>query len=1148
MNDAGVKKKPSDVKILVCCHKSTSRLKDPTFPAILLGSYYAEDKLKEEYADEFFDSMGENIAKLHPYCAELTAIYWAWKNYDKLENPKYIGLFHYRRYFNFKNDCPDPDLWKDAFFDFSDETRQRFGWDEETIYNFCNGHDMVLPRTEEILDPNDWATPATLETHYAHGHHIEDFDMAMDLVKKVHPDYADAVERTRNLHQGHFCNMFIMRKELFFDYAKWLFDIILPLSEKLNLNDSKYNGAQKRVLGFLGERLFNVWIQYQKVEKKADVLQVQRLMGYLSPAEQSQFVDTYGIDVYNIAYRESKLNAQLPDCDPIDVGNAILYPSRLQIKPDVSVLVAVYNVGPFIRECVESLINQTHENCEFIFVDNCSTDESMNILQYYYRHDPRIVLIQHKKNSGLATSRNTAMRFAKGKYIAFVDGDDVCDAKMYEKLYKKAENLEADIVACSAMAFVDSPSRSYLYRPLEWYGNSDKLLPLSLRPQLLMEPAAWGKLFRASYIKGLDYFEFREKTIAWEDVPAMTSAFIQTDRIATVREGLYYYRQRSSGNLSNNMNHHHVDDFVSGVRMQEKILKEHNYTDFGVLSNVEVFKLLFFEHVQNKICAHDLPYLFHHAAGLFEKKNKKYLEAEFQKSSRRKWMYRLICTHSLVLYILARLLFRFLKGTKKFLQHVFDIHGENGYRVFKIGPFKFRQFRKKAAESSIQWYQQKFEESQSLLWNRNKTCVDLQKKVDTLNRQFEETKKAKAALHGKIQNNYIEIKRLKGEIAEQKKVIDLLTVEKKTALQEKSALLEETERLKTDLQSKQKLYEQTQKSFEEKEEQYQNLNNLFSKLKQETDGFYRAVWTTGWVDVWKEYYLSNHDKIEEKTKKLLAGMDEKSTEWVKLLCYRNFELLPMQKDSALFLYNHWKIYTKEELEGAKKRMNESEFRERYKIPNDVYLEVPVFKYDCGLKCLPEKITASIKGRDIIDGGAYWGDSALVLNGYAPRKIISFEPQPDTYKKLQKVIADNGLSNVVTVHACIGDRNGETILYTEGMVSGSSVRDIQPVLNNQGKATYTVEMVDIDTYVKQNDLNVGFIKLDIEGSESAAIRGALETIKKNRPILSVAVYHDPKDLFDIKPLIEEMGLGYKFMVRKLVYDDLVTEFNLLAYTE
>lgn len=71
----------SSLKILVCCHKATPRIQDDdVFAPILLGSQFASDKLKEEFRDDYWDCKGKNIGRLHPYCAELTAIYWAWKH------------------------------------------------------------------------------------------------------------------------------------------------------------------------------------------------------------------------------------------------------------------------------------------------------------------------------------------------------------------------------------------------------------------------------------------------------------------------------------------------------------------------------------------------------------------------------------------------------------------------------------------------------------------------------------------------------------------------------------------------------------------------------------------------------------------------------------------------------------------------------------------------------------------------------------------------------------------------------------------------------------------------------------------------------------------------------------------------------------
>lgn len=1153
----------SNVKILVCCHKKTERIHDDVFPAILLGSDFADDALKAEFADSYWDNMGENIAQLHPYCAELTAIYWMWKNYEKLGNPEYVGLFHYRRFFNFEAELQEPDLWKCAFFDFDERTRNRYGWYEDTIEAFCQGYDLILPKQEQILDPHDWKTPASLETHYKHAHYPEDFDLALKLIREKYPEYTEAVERASSSQYGHFCNMFVMTKEMFFDYAQWLFGIILPLEKLLPVTDTKYDkNGQKRVLGFLGERLFNIWINQQKHKADVKIRETQRLTGYLSMDEQNHFSSTYGLAEFKRVYRRSKTPV-IKDENAVETEKAIIHLARTSQAPAVSILVPVYNVEPYLSECIESLIHQTLEDIEIIFVNNQSTDGSLEILMSYYQQDPRIAVIEHKKNEGLPGSRNTALQFVRGKYFTYVDSDDICDLTMVEKLYSKAETLQADIVTCSVIGFFDTLENQYLHRPLEWFDNSDRLLPLAKRPQQLMEPAAWCKLFRTSYIQGLDYFEFRYGVIAWEDVPAITSAFIQTDKIATVQEALYFYRQRRAGNLSNGMTSRHIKDFITGVKHQQDILEKHHYHNEDVTSYLEEFKYLYTEWMLMKLRAKDIPYLFHHAGNILKHQDRKYLNRLFCYYPQRKYVYFCLMLRSSFLYLLGRTGYRMGKRIKSGLRRILAIQRDGCYRTFKIGPFRFKQFRKKYSNETIAWLTSRVQDYQAAAGAVNNQIGKLQKEKSALEqakRLLEDSQEKLLADNTALQEQFSQLKEAHTSLLDQNSLLSKenaqLSVRSEAAEKNSELLSHLNEVLDSSnrvLQQYNATLEKTNSelhsSVDAQSQQIASLSSVVETYQKETAGFYRAVWTTGWIGIWKQYYYENFKQIPQKLERLKLHLDEQSQAMADRLCYRNFVLLPKQEEAALFLYDHWHIYTAEELEGAKQPLEEAELRKQFCLADDVLLETPVFRFHCGLKLLPQEALRQIAGRDVIDGGAYWGDSALVLQDYSPRGIYAFEPQPDNYAKLLDTIKNNHMEDEVhPVQYGVGLCSEARKLYTNGMLSGSSLTNVTPVSKQEETVVNDIQVRSIDDFVEEHNLDVGLIKLDVEGNEFAAIQGAVKTIRKHRPVLSIAIYHNPNDFFEIKPYIESLNLGYRFMVRKLVYHDLVTEVVLLGYSD
>lgn len=113
----------------------------------------------------------------------------------------------------------------------------------------------------------------------------------------------------------------------------------------------------------------------------------------------------------------------------------------------VSVIIPVYNCEKYIGECIESLINQTLKECEFIFVNDGSSDKSKEIIKGYAKGDSRIKLI-NQKNSGVSVARNVGLKNAIGEYIGFVDGDDYVEVDYYEKLYNTAKSNFCEIVIC----------------------------------------------------------------------------------------------------------------------------------------------------------------------------------------------------------------------------------------------------------------------------------------------------------------------------------------------------------------------------------------------------------------------------------------------------------------------------------------------------------------------------------------------------------------------------------------------------------------------------------------------------------------------------------------------------------------------------
>lgn len=124
--------------------------------------------------------------------------------------------------------------------------------------------------------------------------------------------------------------------------------------------------------------------------------------------------------------------------------------------PKVSVCVPIYNVEKYIEKCVRSLFEQTLDDIEYIFVNDCTPDKSMDILRRvlleYPQRQKQVTIFEHKYNKGLAASRNTGVNNVTGEYIIHCDSDDWVEMDMYEAMYDKAKAENADIVCCNYVA------------------------------------------------------------------------------------------------------------------------------------------------------------------------------------------------------------------------------------------------------------------------------------------------------------------------------------------------------------------------------------------------------------------------------------------------------------------------------------------------------------------------------------------------------------------------------------------------------------------------------------------------------------------------------------------------------------------------
>ncbi|HBI14265.1 MAG TPA: hypothetical protein DDY20_01900 [Desulfobulbaceae bacterium] len=214
--------------------------------------------------------------------------------------------------------------------------------------------------------------------------------------------------------------------------------------------------------------------------------------------------------------------------------------------PRVSVIVPVYNVEAYLRECLDSIARQTLDDLEVICVNDASPDRSLAILTEYAGTDRRFVVLNHMENKGLPGARNSGLDIAKGDFIYFIDSDDLlASADALETLYARSITDDADEVIGGIVKWNQDTGEKYL----DWHKNylEKEVCGLSLLdlPQLCANVIACNKLIRADLINE-NKIRFNESILKNEDNPFSVQIHILSRRISIVTKTTYIYRQTNS--------------------------------------------------------------------------------------------------------------------------------------------------------------------------------------------------------------------------------------------------------------------------------------------------------------------------------------------------------------------------------------------------------------------------------------------------------------------------------------------------------------------------------------------------------------------------------------------------------------------------
>lgn len=254
-------------------------------------------------------------------------------------------------------------------------------------------------------------------------------------------------------------------------------------------------------------------------------------------------------------------------------------------EPDVivSVIVAVYNAGKYLQQCLESIAKQTYRKIEIICVNDGSTDNSLEIMESFAAADERF-RIYTKENEGLggASARNFGLAKAQGKYISILDSDDFFDPEMLDKAVKKAEKTGAEIVVFGGSEYDDRNGNVYrvvsiLDEGLVPEREVFSYLDCSDRIYQISQGMAWNKLYRKDF---LDKHGLQFQKIKYTDDAYFTFAhMVLAEKITVLKEGLCYYRVNTGTSQTDGFSDYPDSSYMPYVSLKKSLVEWGIYDD-----------------------------------------------------------------------------------------------------------------------------------------------------------------------------------------------------------------------------------------------------------------------------------------------------------------------------------------------------------------------------------------------------------------------------------------------------------------------------------------------------------------------------------------------------------------------------------------
>lgn len=307
-------------------------------------------------------------------------------------------------------------------------------------------------------------------------------------------------------------------------------------------------------------------------------------------------------------------------------------------------------------------------------------------------------------------------------------------------------------------------------------------------------------------------------------------------------------------------------------------------------------------------------------------------------------------------------------------------------------------------------------------------------------------------------------------------------------------------------------------------------------------------YANGWEKDFVKKHFCEFDlaKNKDDIQALLSGLDQTSAYNVQLVLSRMVSLIRHNYDDIDIFSSEEQ---KEIRDVAKQRDNVLFLDKDLFYHKGCYLPINhfenlLFEQNLNIALFPQNVLSEVAGKCIIDVGAYIGDSAFILNQLKPKEIYAFEANPQNCNLLKKTLELNHMKNIIIENIALGDKINASIKITDDEACSHIVNDV-----SLKTVTIDCHMSTLDDYILGHpEINVGLIKVDIEGMEQKFLKGAIETIRKFKPVLILSIYHNWSDFLHIKNQLDVLNLGYKFMISKPTSGAIILETELLAYPE